>query len=60
MGIRFCLDVEGVAGFRARAAEAGAAIVRELEVRPWGMREFTMRDPNGCVMTYAEPAGVSG
>jgi uncharacterized glyoxalase superfamily protein PhnB len=55
-GVRFYLDVEDVIEMHARARRLGACIVRDLEVRSWAMREFTLCDPNGYVLTFAQPA----
>jgi len=55
-GVRLYLDTDDVATLHARALALGAEIIRDLEVRPWGMREFTLRDPNGYIMTFAQGA----
>lgn len=40
--------------------EKGADIVSELEDKPWGMREFTIRDNNGHQLRLAQSSRVSG
>lgn len=41
------LFTEDVDGMHQRHAEAGAPIVDPLENKPWGLREYVIRDPNG-------------
>ena len=43
----FVSDVEGV---HERCKERGGEIVSELETKPWGVREFSLRDPDGHVL----------
>ncbi len=31
-------------------------IARALEVRPWGMRDFYVEDPDGYILCFGEPA----
>jgi len=42
-----CADVDDVDAVYKTYRASGAKIVAELETRPWGMREFTIEDPNG-------------
>jgi catechol 2,3-dioxygenase-like lactoylglutathione lyase family enzyme len=30
----------------------------ELEMKPWGFREFTLLEPGGIIVTFFEPAGA--
>jgi uncharacterized glyoxalase superfamily protein PhnB len=39
-------------GHCARASEAGATIVRELEDTPYGSREYSARDPEGNLWSF--------
>ena len=34
----------------------GVEIVRALDSFSWGMREFSVRDPNGYVLRFGTPA----
>jgi catechol 2,3-dioxygenase-like lactoylglutathione lyase family enzyme len=43
----FVDDVEGVCD---RARQRGGEIVSELELKPWGVREFSVRDPDRNVL----------
>ncbi len=42
-----CVRVEDADALFAVYRERGAAIVEAPEDRPWGIREFTVRDPDG-------------
>jgi uncharacterized glyoxalase superfamily protein PhnB len=42
-----CADVEDVDAVYEEYKSKGAKIVSDLETKPWGMREFTIVDPNG-------------
>jgi catechol 2,3-dioxygenase-like lactoylglutathione lyase family enzyme len=44
------LFVDDVDVVHAHAAERGAEIVSPLEDKPWNVREFSVRDPNGNVL----------
>ena len=43
----YCLEVGDPDALHARCREAGARIVSPPEDKPWGMREFTVEDPDG-------------
>jgi len=42
-----CVRVDDADALHERYRRSGAPIVGELEDKPWGMREFTLQDPNG-------------
>ncbi len=42
-----CIDVEDADAVYAKYKASGAKVVSEIETKPWGMREFTIEDPNG-------------
>ncbi len=42
-----CVRVDDADGLAAIYRERGADIVDPLANRPWGVREFTLRDPSG-------------
>jgi catechol 2,3-dioxygenase-like lactoylglutathione lyase family enzyme len=42
-----CVRVEDADGLAAIYRERGAAIVEPVATKPWGVREFTLRDPDG-------------
>ena len=42
-----CITVDDPDGACARYREAGAKIVSDIEDKPWGVREFTLEDPDG-------------
>jgi uncharacterized glyoxalase superfamily protein PhnB len=39
----------------AKCRSAGAEIVDEIETKPWGMRRFTVRDPDGNLIDISHP-----
>jgi catechol 2,3-dioxygenase-like lactoylglutathione lyase family enzyme len=45
-----------VGAVRARALDAGAGEVSELEVRPWGERSFYCLDPDGNRLCFVDEA----
>lgn len=42
-----CVRVDDADALYAIYRERGAEIVEKIDSKPWGMREFTIRDPNG-------------
>lgn len=70
VGVMFCLDPElaakveghyhafavtGIDELYARHRANGVDIVSPLELKPWGMREYTVRDLNGYHLRIGEP-----
>jgi uncharacterized glyoxalase superfamily protein PhnB len=49
------LVVEGVDELHREAVARGAQVVSPLESEPWGMREFTVRTPDGHRIRFGEP-----
>jgi uncharacterized glyoxalase superfamily protein PhnB len=47
-------DVDAV---HRRCVEAGVPIVHEIADRPYGLRDFIIRDPNGFRLRFASPLG---
>jgi len=52
-GHQHWFDVEDVDTLYASHLERGAMIVSEIEDKPWGRREYTVRDPNGYHLRFA-------
>jgi GNAT superfamily N-acetyltransferase len=50
--------MEGVGELHALHLERGADIISPLELKPWGMREYSVRDLNGYVLRIGECAGA--
>jgi catechol 2,3-dioxygenase-like lactoylglutathione lyase family enzyme len=50
-----CVRVADADALCERYRERGAKIVAELEDKPWGMREFTLEDPNGHLLRIGHP-----
>ncbi len=46
--------VVGVDALYERALEAGARVLHEIQDEPWGTRDFTLLDPDGNAVTFAE------
>jgi uncharacterized glyoxalase superfamily protein PhnB/GNAT superfamily N-acetyltransferase len=68
--LMFCLDpqlatrveghqhhffVEAVDTLHESHAKAGAEILSPIENKPWGIREYTVRDPNGYHLRFSGP-----
>jgi catechol 2,3-dioxygenase-like lactoylglutathione lyase family enzyme len=51
------LFVDDVDAIYERSRERGGEIVSELEPKPWRLREFSIRDPDGNVLRIGSPAG---
>lgn len=49
-----CVRVDDVDAVYAACRAAGAKILREPEVRPWAMREFSLEDPDGHVFRIGQ------
>jgi uncharacterized glyoxalase superfamily protein PhnB len=56
-GVRLYLDVDDVEAHYAGALAGGVEIVSAPTEKPWRCREYTMRDPNGYVLTFSQPLG---
>jgi catechol 2,3-dioxygenase-like lactoylglutathione lyase family enzyme len=48
------LDVTGAAELHEELIERGAPIIRPLEERPWGTRDFYVEDPDGYILCFSE------
>jgi GNAT superfamily N-acetyltransferase len=70
VGVMFCLQptlaahiaghqhailVEGIDALHAMHERNGAAIISPLEAKPWGLREYIVRDLNGYHLRFGEP-----
>lgn len=56
-GHQHYFTAEDVDGLYERHRAAGAPVVEPLENKPWGMREYTVRDPDGYLLRFAGRAG---
>ncbi len=56
-GVRFYFDVDDVEAHYARARAGSVDGVEGLADKPYRMREYTVRDPNGYLLTFAQPIG---
>jgi len=59
-GLSYFLPASDVRALYERHQERGAAIVSPLERKPWGVREYTVRDNTGYCLRFAEPASPDG
>ncbi len=53
-GARLAWEVADADAEHARLAAAGAEIMREPEMQPWGHKNFDVRGPDGWVFTLYE------
>lgn len=53
-GAELYVYVDGVDGYHGRVVAAGAVPSRDIEDQFWGDRTFTVTDPDGYVITFAE------
>ena len=51
-----CLSARTSTNGMPRCLTHGVEIVRALDSFPWGMREFSVRDPNGYILRFGTPA----
>lgn len=49
------VTVEGVDELHAEVAGRGAEILSPPATKPWGLREFTLRTPDGHRLAFGEP-----
>jgi catechol 2,3-dioxygenase-like lactoylglutathione lyase family enzyme/GNAT superfamily N-acetyltransferase len=55
-GLMHCFFVDDVQALHEAHVAAGAPIVSPLENKPWNLREYTVRDPNGYRLRFAGPS----
>jgi len=58
-GLTVCLKVADADREHARLAKSGVAIVAPPTDFPWGMRAFSVKDPNGVVVTIGHPIAAA-
>lgn len=49
-----CLVVSGVGELHDELVGRGAPIIKPLEERPWGTRDFYVEDPDGYILCFSE------
>ncbi|HET6763074.1 MAG TPA: VOC family protein, partial [Longimicrobiaceae bacterium] len=54
------LNVEGVDELHAEVAARGAEILSPPATKPWGLREFSLRTPDGHRIAFGEPVSGAG
>lgn len=57
-GVWFSLNVADADAEHARLVSAGVEVVEELADKPWGDRQFLVRDPNGVLIAIAHRLGT--
>src|SRR5262249_13037777 len=57
-GREIWIRVRNVQAMYALHQERGAEIVETLEPKPWGVSEYTIRDPNGYRLRFAGSGGA--
>lgn len=56
LGFRFhCTTAQDVDVLAAAIQERGGELLEDPEDKPWGTREFAVRDPDGFVFTISQP-----
>jgi len=53
-GVRFYFEVDDVEERYQLAQQAGFRMIEPLQDKSYGMREFTIQDPNGYLLTFAQ------
>jgi uncharacterized glyoxalase superfamily protein PhnB len=48
------LNVSGVGELHEELVGRGAPIIKPLEQRPWGARDFYVEDPDGYILCFSE------
>jgi uncharacterized glyoxalase superfamily protein PhnB len=48
------VTVEGIDQFYSEVAEQGASLIQVLADKPWGMREFGVRTPDGHRIMFGQ------
>ena len=48
------LSVSGVTELHDELVRRGARIIKPLEERPWGARDFYVEDPDGYILCFSE------
>lgn len=51
-GVTVAIEVADVDGLHARVAAAGITPTEPIGDRPWGHRNFAIRDPNGLALVF--------
>lgn len=59
-GVTVAIEVDDADTMYARVLAAGVEIVEVLGVRPWGHRNFEIRDPNGLSLVFFTPVVDTG
>ena len=52
------VTVEGVDALHAEVAGRGAEILSAPATKPWGLREFSLRTPDGHRLVFGEPTSA--
>jgi catechol 2,3-dioxygenase-like lactoylglutathione lyase family enzyme len=55
VGVEVTIEVTDVDAVFALAAGAGLPIVKEIQDRPWGARDFRLADPDGYFLRITSP-----
>jgi len=49
-----CVGVRGIEALFDELTSRGAHIIRSLEERPWGCKDFYVEDPDGYILSFSE------
>jgi predicted enzyme related to lactoylglutathione lyase len=59
VGTEIVLEVENLDAYHERVVKAGYAIREEIAMRPWGLRDFRLVDPDGYYLRITEKRVVA-
>jgi catechol 2,3-dioxygenase-like lactoylglutathione lyase family enzyme len=54
-GVEISIEVDDVDGLYARALALGVDVVKPIQDRPWGARDFRVADPDGYFLRFTTP-----
>jgi len=54
VGVELVLEVDDVNADRSRVASAGWPVLEDLTIRPWGLQDFRVLDPDGYYWRVTE------
>lgn len=58
-GLSHFFEVDDADAWYGRCLQNGAKIIRQIEDKPWGFREFEVEDPAGYCLRFAGPLSYS-
>ena len=59
-GVEIVVEVEDVDAVHDRAGQLDGAVVKAIQDRPWGARDFRVADPDGYFIRFTSPLEPRG